>query len=68
MRIEKSKIIMERDIEIEQYLRYLGLSWITIAELMSDDNYDKTIRLITINPKITKDELLKIMEITEVEY
>ena len=59
---------MERDIEIEQYLRYLGLSWITIAELMSDDNYDKTTRLITINPKITKDELLKIMEITEVEY
>ena len=59
---------MKRDIEIEQYLRYLGLSWITIAELMSDDNYDKTIRLITINPKITKDELLKIMEITEVKY
>lgn len=59
---------MKKDIEIEQYLRYLGLSWITIAELMSDDNYDKTIRLITINPKITKDELLKIMEITEVEY
>lgn len=59
---------MERDIEIEQYLRYLGLSWITIAELMSDDNYDKTIRLITTNTKITKDELLKIMEITEVEY
>lgn len=59
---------MKRDIEIEQYLRYLGLSWITIAELMSDDNYDNTIRLITINPKITKDELLKIMEITEVGY
>ena len=56
------------DMEVEQYLRDLGLSWITIAEAMSDENQEKTRQLLKENPKITKDEFLQTMGIEEYVY
>ena len=59
---------MKSILEIEQYLRDLGLTWITIAKALSDENSDKAIQLITENPQITKAEFLKKMEIEEYKY
>ena len=59
---------MKKVTEIEEYLRGLGLSWITIAEALSDGNYRKSYQLIKDNPKISKKEFLKKMEIEEIEY
>ena len=56
---------MKTDMEIEQYLKSLGLSWINIAEAMSDDNRQKTINLLQKNPQIKKEEFLTEMEIEE---
>ncbi len=53
------------DMETEKFLKSLGLSWITIAEAMSDENQAKTVQLVKGNPKITKEEFLAKMQITE---
>ena len=53
------------DMEIENYLRSLGLSWITIAEAMSDEKHEKTVQAIQENPKITKKEFLTKLNIQE---
>ena len=58
---------MNKDFEIENYLRNLGLSWITIAEAMSDENYNKTMELLDKKPQITKNDFLKIMGIEEID-
>ncbi len=59
---------MKTNENAEEYLRSLGLSWITIAEAMSDENYDRTIALLTKNPKITKKELLAAIDLIEYKY
>ena len=56
------------DMEVENYLRSLGLSWITIAEAMSDENCNKTIQLLKQNPRITKEDFLREMKIEEIKY
>ena len=53
------------DMEIEEYLRSLGLSWIMIAVAMSDENHEKTVQLIQENPQITKKEFLARLGIQE---
>ena len=55
-------------LETEQYLRELGLNWITIAEAMSDEHMEKTCQLLKENPKITKEEFLLKMGIEEFIY
>ncbi len=56
---------MKKIEEIEQYLESLGLSWITIAEALSDSNIKMAVSLIQENPKITKAEFLQKMQIVE---
>lgn len=56
------------DMKIENHLRNLGMSWITIADAMSDENRNKTIQLIKHNPRITKAEFLREMKIEEIKY
>lgn len=56
------------DLEIEKYLRDLGLTWITIAESMSDENYEKTKQTLQNNPRITKTEFLTELQIEEFRY
>lgn len=56
------------DMKIENHLRNLRMSWITIAEAMSDENRNKTIQLIKQNPRITKEEFLREMKIEEIKY
>ena len=51
--------------EIEQYLENLGLSWITIAEALCDENIAKAVNLMQKNPKISKTEFLQKMQIVE---
>ena len=58
----------KNDIAFENHLRALGFSWITIAEAMSDENKDKTISLLIENPKISKGDFLKEMNIEEIIY
>lgn len=57
---------MNKDFEIENYLKNLGLNWIAIAEAMSDENYSKTMELLGKKPQITKNDFLKIMGIEEI--
>lgn len=59
---------VKNDMFFENRLRSLGFSWITIAEAMSDENKDKTISLLIKNPKISKTDFLKEMNIEEVKY
>ena len=54
--------------EIENYLRDLGLTWVTIAAAMSDENRVKACQLVINNPQITKQEFLKEMQIKEYKY
>ena len=54
-------------LSMENYLEKLGISQITITEAVTDENLEKSYQLITENPKITKQEFLKIMEIEEEE-
>lgn len=56
------------DMEIENYLRSLGLTWITIAEAMSDEYVEVTTQLIRENPQITKEEFLAKTGIEEFVY
>lgn len=53
------------DLEIEKYMQGLGLSWVTIAEAMSDENCNKTRKILNENPKISKIDLLKTIGIEE---
>ena len=50
---------------IESYLRRIGLSWVTIAEALSDDNCEMTTMLIKMNPNISKEELLRMLKIED---
>lgn len=54
-------------LSMKNYLEKLGISQITITEAVTDENLEKSYQLITENPKITKQEFLKIMEIEEEE-
>ena len=55
----------EKGILVINYLEKLGVNPITIAEAVSDDNYQKSYQLIKNNPTISKKEFL--MEIGLVE-
>ena len=65
---ESTKNPLTTDLEIEQYLRDLGLTWVTIAEAMSDEYYEKTTRILRRNPRITKVEFLAEVGIEEFRY
>ena len=65
---ESTKNPLTTDLEIEQYLRDLGLTWITIAEAMSDENYEKTKQTLQSNSQITKIEFLTKLQIEEFQY
>ena len=50
---------------VGNYLDNLDIHPITVAEAVSDDYLEKSYQLITENPKITKKEFLKAMELEE---
>ena len=56
------------DEQMEQYLRSLGLTWVTVAEAVSDDYYEQTKQILKENPKISKIEFLKKLGIEEFKY
>ena len=53
---------------LETFLEELGFNQITITEAVTDENYEKSYQLINDNPKITKKEFLKQMQIEEWKY
>ncbi len=52
---------------VMDYLEGLQTEWTAIGEAIDDRNLVKSYRLITENPKITKEEFLKEMGIEELE-
>ena len=54
---------MKNILEIEKYLEDLGLTWIMIAIALSDSNIERSKKILTENPQITKAEFLKKMGI-----
>jgi hypothetical protein len=46
----------------------LGLTWVTVAEAVSDDYYEKTSQILKENPKISKIEFLRKLGIEEFKY
>ena len=56
---------MKNILEIEKYLEGLGLSWIMIAIALSDSNIERSKKILTENPQITKAQFLKKMEMVE---
>ena len=59
------KNLYQMALSVENCLENLGLNQITITEASTDDNLEKSYRLIQKNPKITKEEFLAKMEIEE---
>ena len=57
----------QKGILIMKYLKELDVHPITVAMAVSDENYRKSYQIIQENPKITKEEFLKKMQLTEAE-
>ena len=55
----------KKGILVMDYLQALGMNMLTVGAAIDDANLEKSYQLITENPKITKAEFLKKMEITE---
>lgn len=55
----------EKGILVMDYLQSLGMNMLTVGTTINDTNLEKSYQLIKENPKITKAEFLKKMEITE---
>ena len=53
---------------VENFLEKLDLNQITITEAVTDEKLEKSYKLIQQNPKITKKEFLKQMQIEEWTY
>ncbi len=58
---------MERDIGIfvMDYLQSIGLNMLTIGAAVDDSKVEQSYRLIMDNPRIGKEEFLRIMDIEE---
>ena len=52
---------------VAKYLDELNVHPITVAEAVSNKNYKKSFQLLQENPKITKAEFLKKMQLEELE-
>ncbi len=67
MRIGKGEAVMERDIGIfvMDYLQSIGLNMLTIIDAVDDSRVEQSYRLIMDNPRISKEEFLRIMDIEE---
>lgn len=50
---------------VAKYLDELNVHPITVAEAVSNDNYQKSYQIIQENPRITKADFLKKMELIE---
>ena len=50
---------------VMDYLQSLKISWEAIGEAICDENLEQSYQLIKENPKITKEEFLRIMGIEE---
>ena len=57
----------QKGMYVMKYLKTLDVHPVNVAEAVSDDNYRKSYQLIMDNPKISKKEFLKKMEIEEIE-
>lgn len=55
---QKGKLVMD-------YLRGLGANWVLVLDAICDENLEQSYKVIQENPKITKKEFLKAMQITE---
>lgn len=55
----------QKAMSVIAYLRNFKLSEITITEAVVDSKLEQSYQLIKDNPKITKEEFLRIMEIEE---
>lgn len=55
----------QKGILVMNYLQNLGINMVTIGAAIQDKNLDKSHQLIVNNPKITKQEFLKEMQIEE---
>ena len=53
---------------VMDYLQSLGLNMSTIGQAIQDGKLEDSYKLIQDNPKITKEEFLREMKITEIKY
>ena len=62
------KNLYQMALSVERCLEKLGFNQITITEASTDENLEKSYRLIQDNPTISKEEFLAKMEIEEENY
>lgn len=58
----------EKGLLVINYLQNMGLNMSTVGTAIEDNKLEKSYQTIKQNPKITKQEFLKIMGIEEVVY
>jgi len=57
----------QKGVFVMNYLQELGMNMTTVGEAISDNNLEKSYRLILENPRISKKDFLDAMELEEWE-
>lgn len=55
----------DEEILIHEFLCHLQMHPYHIAEAMDEDNYEKTLEIIKSQPKISREEFLRVMQFTD---